>query len=104
MSEVKNISKTMEAMTAAKLAFLLQPLTTVVVVLAIAAGAMVKRGLKWLLPVQVVNLMSIAVTGFLDGWYNHVSDQDNSCTVSHSQSRKVPYIDEEAELACLLQV
>lgn len=104
MSEAKNIPKTVEATTAAKLAFLLQPFTTVVVVLAIAAGVIVKHGLKWLLPVQVVNLMSIAVTGFLDGWYNHVSDQDNSCTVSHSQSRKAPYIDEGAELACLLQV
>ena len=84
MPAAKNTTKTMEATTAVKVAFLLQPLSTVVVVIAIAAGALVKRGLKWLLPSRVLNLASVAVTGFLDGWYNHVSDGDESCSVSSS--------------------
>ncbi|KAL8787884.1 MAG: hypothetical protein Q9195_007577 [Heterodermia aff. obscurata] len=87
MPAAKNTMKTMEATTAVKVAFLLQPLATVVVVIAIAAGAMIKRGLKWLLPSYALNLASIAVTGFLDGWYNHVSDVDDGCT---SQLGKLP--------------
>ena len=84
MPAAKNTTKTLEATTAVKMAFLLQPLSTVVVVIAIAAGSLIKRGLKWLLPGYALNLASVAVTGFLDGWYNHVSDGDDSCTVSSS--------------------
>ena len=84
MPAAKNITKTMEATTAVKLAFLIQPLATVVVVIAIAAGSLIKRGLKQLLPVYVLNLASIAVNGFQDGWHNHVSDGDGVCAVSSS--------------------
>ena len=84
MPAAKSTTKTMEATTAVKMAFLLQPLATVVVVIAIAAGSLIKRGLKWLLPNYALNLASLAVNGFLDGWYNHVSDGDDSCTVSNS--------------------
>ena len=104
MLAAKNIEKTMEATTAVKVAFLRQPLATVVVLIAIAAGALIKRCLQWLLPNYVLNLASMAVSGFLDGWYNHVRDGNKSCGVSSPQSRNLPYIDEEAELARVLQV
>ena len=104
MLAAKNIKKTTGATTALKAAILHQPLATVLVVIAIAAGTLIQRCLKWLLPSDVLDLASMVLSGFLDGWYNHVSHGNESCTVSSSRSRKLPYIDEEAELARVFQV